>query len=152
TTSAASKSLLSSGLRSPHTISFNTFSQTLATSLASASQFLLLLHQCGWHIGCSGSKPLENLCRLTVSGTVEDSGAFLKRLFEPNPVVRGHSCSLARLAQITWHLRARLQRWFISISYSLARCLKSSGSGAKWARAASSCADDKGASNSRLRA
>src|SRR5262249_61820205 len=64
--------------------------------------FLLLLHQHGWHIGCSGSKPLENLCRLTVSGTVEDSGAFLKRLFEPNPVVRGHSCSLARLAQITW--------------------------------------------------
>src|SRR5262249_35314051 len=114
--------------------------------------FLLLLHQHGWHIGCSGSKPLENPCRLTVSGTVEDSGAFLKRLFEPNPVVRRHSCSLARLAQITWCLRARLQRWVISFSYSLARRLKSSGSGAKWARAASSCADDKGASNSRPRA
>jgi hypothetical protein len=60
----------------------------------SIPEFLLLLYQHGWHVGRSGGKPLENCCGLTVSGTVEDSGAFLKRFFEPNPVVPGHGCIL----------------------------------------------------------
>src|SRR5215831_1643207 len=112
----------------------------------------MLLHQLGWHIGCSGSKPLENLCRLTVSGTVEDGGAFLKRLFEPNPVVRGHSYSLARLAQITWRLRARLQRWFISIQLLAGAPPKKLR---KWGEVGAGCLlvrGRQGASNSRPRA